>query len=38
MSACLVVVMLAPLVTVIGFETVGHRHMAAVLQRVTASV
>ena len=34
MATCLVVVMLAPLVTVIGYETVGHRHLASALQRV----
>ncbi len=28
---CLVVVMLAPVVTVVGFETVGHRHLTAAL-------
>lgn len=30
---CLVVVMLAPVVPVVGFEVVGHRHMAAALER-----
>jgi low temperature requirement protein LtrA len=29
----LIIVMLAPLVTVVGFEAVGHRHMAAALER-----
>lgn len=29
----LVVVMLAPVVTIVGFETVGHRHMAVALAR-----
>jgi low temperature requirement protein LtrA len=33
MAVCLVVVMLAPLVTVIGYETVGHRHLNAALNR-----
>src|SRR5829696_8074385 len=28
MAVCLVVLMLAPLVTVVGYETIGHRHMA----------
>jgi hypothetical protein len=28
--------MFAPVVTVIGFELVGHRHMEAVLARVDA--
>lgn len=36
MAVCLVVVMLAPLVTVIGYETIGHRHQAAVLERALA--
>jgi low temperature requirement protein LtrA len=31
MSWCLVVLMLAPAVTVVGYETVGHRHLAASL-------
>ncbi|MGW6195591.1 low temperature requirement protein A [Kribbella sp. NPDC055110] len=31
MSWCLVVIMLAPAVTVIGFETVGHRHLTQAL-------
>ncbi|KAA0022370.1 low temperature requirement protein A [Antrihabitans cavernicola] len=31
MAVCLIVVMLAPLVTVVGYETIGHRHMAASL-------
>ena len=31
MSWCLVVLMLAPIVTVVGYETVGHRHLAAAL-------
>ena len=34
MPVCLIVVMLAPVVTVIGFELVGHRHMAAALERI----
>ncbi|MFF4764770.1 low temperature requirement protein A [Streptomyces sp. NPDC001292] len=33
MAWCLVVLMMAPMVTVIGHETVGHRHMAEVLRR-----
>jgi hypothetical protein len=28
LSWCLVVLMLAPAVTVLGYETVGHRHLA----------
>ena len=37
MAICLVVLMLAPLVTVIGYETVGHRHVAIAVQRTVAS-
>jgi low temperature requirement protein LtrA len=33
MAVCLVVLMLAPVVTVVGFEAVGHRHTAEVLER-----
>jgi low temperature requirement protein LtrA len=33
MAVCLVVLMLAPLVTVIGNETVGHRHMDIAVHR-----
>ena len=33
MAICLVVLMLAPLVTVIGYETIGHRHMVVAVQR-----
>jgi low temperature requirement protein LtrA len=32
----LIVVMLAPVVTIVGFETGGHRHMAAALDRTLA--
>jgi low temperature requirement protein LtrA len=32
----LIIVMFAPAVTIVGFEAVGHRHMAAALQRVMA--
>mgnify|MGYP007129743018 FL=1 len=31
MSWCLVLVMLAPTVTVVGYETIGHRHLATAL-------
>jgi low temperature requirement protein LtrA len=31
---CLVVLALAPVVTIVGFETLGHRHMADALQRL----
>lgn len=33
MAVCLVVIMLAPVVTVVGFEVFGHRHAAEALQR-----
>jgi low temperature requirement protein LtrA len=33
-STCLVVLALAPAVTVIGYETLGHRHMAAALEQL----
>jgi low temperature requirement protein LtrA len=33
MAVCLVVVMLAPLVTVVGYETVGHLHLDTALNR-----
>jgi hypothetical protein len=36
MAICLGVLMLAPLVTVVGYETIGHRHMVIVLQRTLA--
>jgi len=34
MSVCLIVLALAPVVTVVGFETIGHRHMADALERL----
>jgi low temperature requirement protein LtrA len=34
MAVCLVVLVLAPVVTVVGFELVGHRHLAAALERM----
>jgi low temperature requirement protein LtrA len=34
LSICLLVLMLAPLVTVVGYETLGHRHMAAAIERL----
>ncbi|MEP6629189.1 MAG: low temperature requirement protein A [Lapillicoccus sp.] len=37
MPVCLVVVALAPLVTVVGYETVGQRHAQRLVQRATAS-
>jgi low temperature requirement protein LtrA len=34
MAVCVAVLMLAPAVTVVGFELVGHRHLAAALERM----
>ena len=34
MAVCLVIVMLAPVVTVVGYETIGHRHKADLLARL----
>jgi low temperature requirement protein LtrA len=34
MSVCLLVLALAPVVTVVGYETIGHRHMADALDRL----
>ncbi|MEJ1973474.1 MAG: low temperature requirement protein A [Lacunisphaera sp.] len=31
MAACLIILMFAPVVTVVGYETLGHRHQAAAL-------
>jgi low temperature requirement protein LtrA len=36
MAWSLVVLMLAPWVTVVGFETIGHRHLVAALERIDA--
>ncbi len=36
MGWCLIVVMLSPVVAVLGFETVGYRHQAQMLERVRA--
>lgn len=36
MAVSLVVLMLAPLVIVVGYETIGHRHMAIALERTLA--
>jgi Bacterial low temperature requirement A protein (LtrA) len=33
-AACLVVLALAPAVTVVGYETLGHRHMAEALEQL----
>ncbi len=33
MSVCLLIVMLAPMVTVVGFELIGHRHAAEAVSR-----
>ncbi len=37
LATCLVVVALAPLVTVIGYETVGHRHGQEHVERLRAT-
>jgi low temperature requirement protein LtrA len=34
MTICLLVLMFAPIVTVVGYETVGHRHMSEALERL----
>jgi low temperature requirement protein LtrA len=34
MSVCLIVLALAPVVTIVGYETLGHRHMADALDRL----
>jgi len=34
-AMCLVVLVLAPLVTVVGYETVGHRHLADALEQMS---
>ena len=34
MAVCLIVLMLAPIVTVVGYETIGHRHMAQAMERL----
>jgi hypothetical protein len=31
---CLVVLALAPVVTVVGYETLGHRHVADAIERL----
>jgi low temperature requirement protein LtrA len=36
MAVCLVVLMFAPLVAVVGYETIGYRHMVVALQRALA--
>ena len=33
-AVCLVVLVLAPAVTIVGYETIGHRHMADALERL----
>jgi low temperature requirement protein LtrA len=33
-AACLLVLMFAPVVTVVGYETVGHRHVSEALERL----
>jgi hypothetical protein len=34
MAVCLVILALAPAVTVVGFEVLGHRHLADALERL----
>jgi low temperature requirement protein LtrA len=34
MAVCLIVLMLAPAVTVVGYEALGHRHMAEAIERL----
>jgi hypothetical protein len=36
LGVCLIIVTLAPAVSVVGYETVGHRHAAAALERALA--
>ena len=36
MAVCLVVMVLAPIVTVVGAELVGHRHVAEAIERLQA--
>ena len=36
MAVCLVIVMLAPVVTVVGFELLGHRHASEAIARSLA--
>ena len=38
MAWCLLIVMLAPAVTVVGYQTLGYRHMAAALNRTLAGL
>ena len=37
-SACLAVLVIAPVVTVLGYETLGHRHVAEALARMRAEI
>lgn len=37
MPVCLLVLALAPLVTVVGYETEGHRHVADIVERIRTS-
>lgn len=36
-AVCLLVLMLAPVVTIAGYETIGHAHQADVIQRLVGS-
>lgn len=37
MAVCLMFLTLAPMIIVVGYETVGHRHQAVALERVLAA-
>jgi hypothetical protein len=37
-ATCLVVLMFAPVVTVVGYETLGHRHVAEAMTRMRSSL
>jgi hypothetical protein len=34
MAVCLIVLALAPVVTVVGYESLGHRHIAEAVERL----
>jgi hypothetical protein len=36
MAVCLVVLACAPVITVIGYETIGHKHLADALKRINS--
>jgi hypothetical protein len=37
LGICLVLVTLSPIIVVVGYETIGHRHEAAVLERALSA-